>query len=67
METEPKEYLFKWQNNRPDKFFFDYERSVRNKAQQYVLRFALILQLIHSTVADQKKQGSIYQRSYSII
>lgn len=53
MEKEAKEYLFQWQNNRPDKFFFDYERSVEIKLQQYVLRFALILQLIHSTVENK--------------
>lgn len=52
MEKEAKEYLFQWQNNRPDKFFFDYERSIEIKLQQYVLRFALILQLIHSTVEN---------------
>ena len=55
METDAKEYLFRWQNNRPDKFFFDYERSVEIKLQQYVLRFALILQLIHSTVESESK------------
>ena len=52
MEKEAMEYLFEWQNNRPDKFFFDYERSIEIKLQQYVLRFALILQLIHSTVEN---------------
>ena len=52
MEKEAKEYLFEWQNNRPDKFFFDYERSIEIKLQQYVLRFALILQLIQSTVEN---------------
>jgi hypothetical protein len=55
METEAKNHLFQWQNNRPDKFFFDYERSVEIKLQQYVLRFALILQLIHSTVKSEAK------------
>lgn len=53
MKTDAKEYLFNWQNNRPDKFFFDYERSIEIKLQQYVLRFALILQLIHSTVESK--------------
>lgn len=53
METEAKEFLFSWQNNRPDKFFFDYERSIEIKLQQYVLRFSLILELIHSTVANR--------------
>ncbi len=53
IEPKAKEYLFRWQNNRPDKFLFDYERSVEIKLQQYVLRFALILQLIHSTVESE--------------
>jgi hypothetical protein len=53
LETEAKEFLFRWQNNRPDKFFFDYERSIEIKLQQYVLRFALILELIQSTVANK--------------
>ena len=52
MGKEAKEDLFEWQNNRPDKFFLDYERSIEIKLQQYVLRFALILQLIQSTVEN---------------
>ena len=61
METEAKEFLFRWQNNRPDKFLFDYERSVEIKLQQYVLRFALILQLINSTVESKStNQVNIY-------
>lgn len=46
-EKKAKEYLFKWQNNRPEEYLFDYERSVEIKLQQYVIRFALILQLMH--------------------
>ena len=58
IEKNAKEYLFKWQNSRPDKFFFDYERSIEIKLQQYVLRFALILQLIYS-VAEDKSRNQI--------
>ena len=53
METEAKEFLFSWQNNRPEKFFFDYERSIEIKLQQYVLRFSLILELINSTLDNR--------------
>lgn len=53
METDAKEFLFRWQNNRPDKFFFDYERSIEIKLQQYVLRFSLILELINATVDNK--------------
>ena len=53
MEPKAKEYLFHWQNNRPDNFFFDYERSIEIKLQQYVLRFSLILELLHSTVVNK--------------
>ncbi|RVT71207.1 DUF3987 domain-containing protein [Flavobacterium sufflavum] len=55
IEPEAKEYLFRWQNNRPYKFFFDYERSIEIKLQQYVLRFTLILHLIHSIVECKSK------------
>lgn len=55
IESNAKEYLFQWQNSRPDKFFFDYERSIEIKLQQYVLRFALILQLIYSVVEDKSR------------
>lgn len=46
IEKHAKEYLFKWQNNRPEDFLFDYERSIEIKLQQYVLRFSLIIQLL---------------------
>jgi len=55
IEKTAKEYLFNWQNNRPEEYFFEYERSIEIKLQQYVIRFALILQLIHSTVNNQPK------------
>ncbi|WP_066222964.1 DUF3987 domain-containing protein [Formosa haliotis] len=50
IETKAKTYLFNWQNNRPENYLFDYERSIDIKLQQYVIRFALILQLIHHVI-----------------
>lgn len=50
IEDNAKEHLFNWQNNRPENYLFEYERSIDIKLQQYVIRFALILQLIHHTV-----------------
>ena len=47
IEKKAKKYLFDWQNNRPEDYLFEYERSIEIKLQQYVIRFALILQSIH--------------------
>lgn len=47
IEKNAKKYLFDWQNNRPENYLFEYERSIEIKLQQYVIRFALILQSIH--------------------
>jgi len=47
IEKKAKKYLFEWQNNRPVEYLFEYERSIEIKLQQYVIRFALILQSIH--------------------
>jgi hypothetical protein len=58
IEKEAKEYLFNWQNNRPEEYLFDYERSIEIKLQQYVIRFALILQLIHFA-SDRKTKGEV--------
>jgi len=55
IEKEAKEYLFYWQNNRPDNYFFDFERSIEIKLQQYVIRFALLLQLIHFATGYKSK------------
>ncbi|MGO3691077.1 MAG: DUF3987 domain-containing protein [Psychroflexus halocasei] len=55
IEKEAKRYLFEWQNNRPEDYFFDYERSIEIKLQQYVIRFALILQLIHYATDNKTK------------
>lgn len=47
IEKKAKKHLFDWQNNRPEEYLFEYERSIEIKLQQYVIRFALILQSIH--------------------
>ena len=47
IEESAKKHLFDWQNNRPEDYLFEYERSIEIKLQQYVIRFALILQSIH--------------------
>ncbi len=63
LNKEAKKYLFNWQNNRPQEkgFLFDYERSIEIKLQQYVIRFALIIQLLHSVI--DKKPGNIIELS----
>ncbi|NJB84125.1 DUF3987 domain-containing protein [Wenyingzhuangia aestuarii] len=44
---DAQEFLFAWQNNRPEDYLFDYERGIDIKLQQYVIRFAIIIQLLH--------------------
>lgn len=58
IEKNAKKYLFNWQNNRPDDYLFDYERSIEVKLQNYVIRFALILQLIYYT-SDKASKSEI--------
>ncbi|MFK7811210.1 MAG: DUF3987 domain-containing protein [Maribacter sp.] len=55
IEKEAKEFLFEWQNNRLDDYLFDYERSIEVKLQEYVLRFALILQLLFFATNEADK------------
>lgn len=55
---EAKDYLFDWQNRRPEKFLFEYERSIEVKLQQYAIRFSLLLQII-SDVSFSKKVRKI--------
>ncbi|WP_159022629.1 DUF3987 domain-containing protein [Formosa sp. L2A11] len=50
LSSQAKHYLFAWQNSRPNQYLFDYERSIDVKLQQYVIRFALILQLIEYVI-----------------
>lgn len=56
IENKAKEYLFNWQNNRPVDYLFEYERSIDIKLQQYVIRFALILQLLHHVIDNKSKK-----------
>lgn len=56
IEKKAREFLFNWQNNRPEDYLFDYERSIDIKLQEYVIRFALILQLLHHTVDNKSKK-----------
>lgn len=58
IEKSAKEYLFNWQNNRPEEKLFGYERGIEIKLQQYVIRFALILQLLHH-IADKKTNDKV--------
>ncbi|WP_318640072.1 DUF3987 domain-containing protein [Flavobacterium ardleyense] len=52
-EAEAKKFLFDWQNARPENYLFEYERSIEVKLQQYVIRFALILQLVFNICEDK--------------
>lgn len=55
IEQKAKEYLFNWQNNRPENYLFDFERSIDIKLQQYVIRFSLIIQLLHHITNDKSR------------
>lgn len=52
--TEAKEYLYKWQNNQKNDFEFEYQRGISVKLQQYVLRFSILIEVIHSVCNDEK-------------
>jgi len=52
-EEKAKQYLFDWQNNRPDTFLFEYERSIEIKLQQYVVRFALLLHCLDQSITNE--------------
>ncbi|MCF8716364.1 DUF3987 domain-containing protein [Joostella atrarenae] len=56
IKENAKKYLFNWQNDRPDNYLFDFERSADIKLQQYVIRFALILQLLKFSVGTKSKE-----------
>lgn len=58
IEKKAKEFLFNWQNNRPEDYPFEYERSIDIKLQQYVIRFSLIIQLLHH-ITDNKTKDKI--------
>lgn len=60
LEKLAEKHLFKWQNNRPEKYLFEYERSIDVKLQQYTIRFSLILELLFYAAENKpKKQISI--------
>ena len=58
IEKSAKEFLFKWQNDRKSNHPIDYERSIEVKLQQYVIRFALILQLLYHA-SDEETRSQI--------
>lgn len=45
-DTDAKNYLYSWQNSQKMKFDFEYQRGIAVKLQQYVLRFAMILEVM---------------------
>jgi Protein of unknown function (DUF3987) len=53
---EAKKILFEWQNERnPDDCFYDFERGIDIKLQQYVIRFALTIQMLYYTTEESGK------------
>lgn len=53
-ESEAKNYLYKWQNTQKNDFEFEYQRGISVKLQQYVLRFSILLEVIHAICNDEK-------------
>ena len=53
-QPDAKEYLYRWQNSQKHDFDFEYQRGVSVKLQQYVLRFSILIEVIHSVCNDQK-------------
>lgn len=53
---EAKDYLYKWQNTQKNDFDFEYQRGISVKLQQYVLRFSILLEVIHAICNDEKLQ-----------
>lgn len=53
---EAKDYLYRWQNNQKNDFDFEYQRGISVKLQQYVLRFSILLEVIHAICNDEKLQ-----------
>ena len=51
---EAKDYLYKWQNSQKNDFEFEYQRGISVKLQQYVLRFSILLEVIHAICNDEK-------------
>lgn len=58
-----KKKLFEWQNNRnPDECFYEFERGIDIKLQQYVIRFALTIQMLYFS-ADASDKNEINEHS----
>jgi hypothetical protein len=53
-QPEAKDYLYNWQNDQKHDFDFEYQRGVSVKLQQYVLRFSILIEVIHSVCNDEK-------------
>lgn len=61
IEEEAKRYLFHWQNSRPENYLFEYERSIEIKLQQYVIRFALIIQMLfHASESATDREVQLF-------
>lgn len=56
IDSEAKDYLYKWQNNQKTDFEFEYQRGISVKLQQYVLRFSILIEVIRSICNDEKLQ-----------
>ena len=53
-QPDAKEFLYRWQNSQKHDFDFEYQRGVSVKLQQYVLRFSILIEVIHSVCNDEK-------------
>ncbi|WP_165850773.1 DUF3987 domain-containing protein [Chryseobacterium sp. 5_R23647] len=53
-QPDAKKYLYQWQNSQKHDFDFEYQRGVSVKLQQYVLRFSILIEVIHSVCNDEK-------------
>lgn len=56
IEKKAHEFLNTWQNNNKTVDLFEYERGISVKLEDYVYRFALIIQLLHSTIVDNDNE-----------
>lgn len=56
-QPDAKEYLYSWQNNQKHDFDFEYQRGVSVKLQQYVLRFAILIEVMNSICNNDKLQS----------
>ena len=61
-QSDAKEYLYKWQNKQKNDFDFEYQRGVSVKLQQYVLRFAILIEVMQS-ICNKEKLKTISLKS----